>query len=157
MSRLPPRIRILVAASTLSAGVTSIVTAGATTPNATYYVNVGTGGAGGSELEAPGGAGSVTQLRDNYDNVVALANAGSGGGAASCSGGGTGGNGGISFGNQALFASPGISGQAGDSGGAGGSGIPLVPNGFQYGYGGPGGNGNSSGANGGGGSVLITY
>jgi len=40
MSRLTPRIRILAAvvvASALSAGVTSVVTAGATTPGTTYY------------------------------------------------------------------------------------------------------------------------
>jgi hypothetical protein len=137
------------------------------TPGATYWVTVGTGGIGGSD-GFYGNGGGTTQFADSYSNQLAFAAGGSGGGPGTCNlnGAGTGGNGGSTAGNQALFASPGLAGQgepaSGTAGGAGGAGVLLVPNGYPYGQGGTGGplilgGGVSVGSSGNAGAVLLTY
>jgi hypothetical protein len=134
------------------------------TPGATYNINVGIGGAGGTAFESPNGvSGSISSLTDGNGNTLAFANGGilGAGGQA-----GTGGAGGSNAGNPAVFASPGNSGGpaggGGQTSGAGGAGIALVPNGQLFGAGGNGGaasipGGGPSGFNGASGAVLLTF
>jgi hypothetical protein len=68
MSRLTPRIRILAAVvivSAFSAGVTSVITAGATTPNTTYYACLKAGKLTQVGTSAPTCKGTATQISWN--------------------------------------------------------------------------------------------
>jgi hypothetical protein len=121
------------------------------TAGATYTIVVGQGGTGVQVND--GRSGTITEFEDDENTVLAYANPGSGGSYTGENGGGVGGS---SAGNDALFASAGVTGAVT---GTTQTGVMLVPNGTLFGSGGAGAAASSfsAGTTGGNGAVLITY